>query len=875
MVMAKTYLKIVLSAVCLWNACAPKSVQSQIIPDTTLPVNSVVNNNDNINTIAGGTTAGTNLFHSFSEFSLSTGGEAFFNHASEINNILTRVTGSNISNIDGLIRTNGTANLFLLNPNGIVFGPNAQLNIGGSFLASSAASLVMDDGSLFSATDPQAPPLLTVNVPVGLQFGNNNPGAIVNQSQVTNTEGTVTGLAVTPGQTLGLVGGQLTLDGGQVTAPQGQIYLVAVDSRNRVSSPKSGEDTEIVIETRFLAPEEGFALGYSGVENFGDIQLTNNATVNASGNGGGSIAVRGSNVTLTNGSSLVSNTVGSDNGGDIKIDATQFLLDNGAFVSVSTFGTGAGGNLFLNASDRIDLNGTERLIISEQILGGRFNPLELSSGLYAFTVTNAPAGDININTRQLRGNNGLGILASTFGPGSGGNLAIAADELVDISGGSLLISGTTSSGQAGDLTIDTQNLTLEDGSVISSTTFGSGQGGNLVVRASEKVELIGAPADRLASTEGTSRLFRILPTAFVSGSAGPGETGTGFGGDIIIDTQKLIVRDGALISAASTSAGRGGTLSVDASDSVEVTGVSTDGLLPSSLLASASGTIDNAGDIIIDTGKLFIRDGATISAAIYFGAGSGGTVTVNASDLVEISGRRPDSLIPSGLFASSGLEDAEFQATGPGGDMRIFTDRLIVSDGAQLAVSSVALGDAGNMEVVAREIEISNAGEITGATSAGQGGNLRLQTQDLRLRSGGNINTNAANTNGGNIAINTENLIALENSDITANALEGRGGQVRINATGIFGTQFRTTQTPLSDITATSNLGPQFSGTVDISTPDIDASAGLLELEQNIVDVARLIDENFCAVGVGSEFTVTGRGVYRILRIKCLTRLLC
>src|ERR671933_65339 len=206
---------------------------AQITPDATLGTeSSVVTPNINIrglpgDRIDGGAVRGANLFHSFQEFNVGDGQRVYFATPTGIENILSRVTGNNLSNILGTLGVDGGANLFLLNPNGIIFGQNAKLDIAGSFVASTANSLVFENGSKFSATNPEAPPLLKISITPGLQYGTTQPGATIANS------GNLAG-----GQNLTLSAGNLDLQG-QLSAG-GDLTLFAQDTvkvRDSVVSP--------------------------------------------------------------------------------------------------------------------------------------------------------------------------------------------------------------------------------------------------------------------------------------------------------------------------------------------------------------------------------------------------------------------------------------------------------------------------------------------------------------------------------------------------------------------------------------------------------------------------------------------------------------
>lgn len=850
---------------------------AQIVPDTTLPVNTIVNPQGTTIQITGGTKAGSNLFHSFGEFSLPTASQAFFNNSLDIQNIFSRVTGGQASNIDGTIRANGSANLFLINPKGIIFGPNASLNLGGSFLGTTANSIKFASGE-FSATNPKAPPLLTVNLPIGLQFGA-NPGNIVNQSQATSPFPlppinslipipTNVGLQVQPGQTLALIGGDLILENGNLTAFNGNIQLGSVANPGLVG---------------FSLTSTGPALDYSNIAKKGNIQLSGQASVNASGLGGGSIFVAGGNITLGDRANITSDTVGSFDGRGITIDAAQLRILDQAYVAASSAGKGAGGDLAIRATEFVEIRGIgfENFLnlTVNAFFAGDVNLLSRESGLYTGTIADGNSGKITIETPQLRMLEGGIVLSPTFGKGLGGNIDIRAPQSVDVSGSGLL---TTAFGQgnAGKLTIDTGKLTIRDQSSVSTATFGAGNSGDIIVRATDSVVML--------EKQETSDFGTNLSTTTIGSS--------GNAGNIEITTRSLLLQDGATIASASgatsfagiiRATGKGGDVTINASESVTVTGTS-DGVpysrsqIVTATLSSLTpeevekfGTPD-AGKLTINTKRLIIKDGGGVGASTV-GTGKGGDVFINASELVEVSGKTKDGRSPSGLATASGdllleaLYPGQLNPTGNAGTVNITTDKLIVRDGGSVNVGTTGTGNPGSINVVGKTIFIDNnyvdidvpnrKGNIDANTTSGKEGDINLQAQEILLRRGALISTNAGSTDGGNIKINTDILLAVpsENSDITANAQKGSGGSVNITASGIFGLKYQLTTTPNSDITATSDLGPQFNGIVIFNIVGTNPSQGLVELPENTVDPSRLIATG-CPTDRGNSFVITGRG---------------
>lgn len=758
------------SAVICTGNCAMSTTgcaYAQITSDNTLPINSNIQKIGNTIKIEGGTTAGSNLFHSFSEFSVPTGSIADFNNSLNIQNIISRVTGKSISNIDGLISVNGTANLFLLNPNGIIFGAGASLNIGGSFVATTANAIGFANGELFSsnATQPLPSQLLTVN-PNALFFNQLTPQLIVNQSTANET-----GLQVPPRQNLLLIGGSVQLDGGRLTSPGSYVELGSI----------GGGVGTVGLSTT----DEDWRLSFPDNVARADVSLSNNARINVLAGGAGSIAVTARNLTLSGGSRL---RVGIDEGlgfvgaqaGDIQLDATETinLLDGSTIRNeVLPGGKGNAGTITITTGS-LSLAGDARLISvtsgqgdvgSVNIIARDRVSLDGSSVFSAVQNTaNGNTGSINITTGSLSLTGGTQLILSARGQGDVGSVNINARDRVSFDGSYLFHTVEQSGiGNTGDINITTKSLSFTNGAQLIASTNGQGNAGSVNINANDRVSLDGESSDgAVASTIFT----RVEP-----GSVGQG-------GNVTIATGSLFLTNGGAVNTANVGGtGNAGRVTIHARDTVQISGTAptlTDNR--SGVFTSATpGSLGNGGDVIITTGSLSVSDqGRIITNAE--AQGNAGNIQIQASNTVLFNGGDAISTLEPG-------------AMGKGGNINITARSLSLFNGAQLSATTSGKGDAGNISIATLDtVNLSGvnfSGDASGLFTStkplatGNGGEIRVETRNLQVTSGGVLNAQSFSSGRGGDIIVSADTVGLSGGGqlLTTTSSNGHAGDITVN----------------------------------------------------------------------------------------------
>ena len=743
-----------LLGLCLSNAIAPQLL-AQISPDGTTNTN--VDTTDGVINIEQGDRSGDNLFHSFEEFSVPNGSEAFFNNQSDIVNIFSRVTGGDISNIDGLIGANGDASLFLINPAGIIFGEGAALDLGGSFTASTAESIVFTDNVEFSTTDATEPPLLTINQPLGLNFGNNPGDIAVNGSN----------LEVNNSETLALFGGNVTITGGQIIAPEANIELGGLTAAGQISFTQS-EDTF----NSFSFPE---AIAR------GNVTLTNVTNVNVRAAGGGNIKVNARNLVLSGASNLrtgitpesnsteaqagninlnateditvsqesrIDNRVGElgvGNAGEIKINTNNLFLKEGGRVSATTEGQGNAGTVTINASGNISADGESE-------------SSQFPSGIYSQVVGEGESGGIEITTSNLSLTQGGQVNASTAGQGNAGAIVVNALDTISVDGEasdglSSSINSTvlsTGEGDSGGIDLTTANLSITQGGRVRASTFGQGDAGAIVVNALDTISVDGEAPDGSSSLIGSE----------VSSKA------VGDSGGIDLTTSNLSVTQGGRVNASTAGQGNAGAIVVNASDTISVDGEPSDGS-PSFIYSVVVSTgVGDSGGIDLTTSNLSVTQGGQVSASTT-GQGNAGAVTINASDTISVDGESPNG---SSSFIYSVVRPT---GVGESGGIDLTTSNLSLTQGGRVSASTAGQGNAGAVTINASDT-ISVDGEASDGSSSsidsgvlstgvGESGGIDLTTSNLSLTQGGRVSASTVGRgNAGAVTINASDTISVD-----------------------------------------------------------------------------------------------------------------
>jgi len=771
------------------------------------------------------------------------------------------VTGGNPSNIFGTIQTNGpggfgNANLFLMNPAGVIFGPTATLNVGGIATFTSADYLRLVDGGRFNASPtPSVSNLLTASPVAAFGFLGSNPGAITVQgSQLTATEG----------KGISLIGGNITIQSGtleegiprpaKLVASGGQVNLVSVASTGEISAID-------------FMPAPGMTMG--------NINLLEGALLDVSAGvagAAGTVKIRSGQLVINN-STILANTIHTD-GAPVAIDiqATGDVLisaDSQPAMTARSSGSGNAGEVRIVASNmKVTSSPEDFLPIIDTHTSGSGN-----------------AGSVNIaltNDLRVAGNEFVKpffIDSGTSGSdgGQGGNITIVAKHVeidsADINTGHFVavnILGEEATGSGGNVTISAETVRLRN-SFLATDALAEGSGGDIAISAQD-LELTEFSSLSASGVEKAGAL-RITADHLLMDLASQLETITSTSsGGIFIAGKVLEFRNGSTVFTQSIGNGTAGDITVTATDRVSFVdnpAFNEAPDRPSGLYTNAfgiTGSQGQAGSISITTGNLELSGGARFDSTTRT-SGSGGAMAISA-DNISISGQRPFGVIEQ-QFGLGGL--------GSGIYSRSATSRFC----------SGTCGNAGNISISANSVSISNGGRIdSGTNSSGLGGSITITAANTVSLSGElndgspagvfsrSVSTLPDAGSGGNITLNAGQSMTVSNGAAVSASSTGPGSTGNINLTA--GNQLTMTNSSITTEASQSSGGlikitTNPSGTVELSNSTISASVldgtgggGSVDIDPQFVILqnSQILAQAVQGPGGNINITITNGGLF-------------
>jgi filamentous hemagglutinin family protein len=748
-----------------------------IVPDRTLGDESsrVDRVNATRDRITGGATRGANLFHSFEKFDVREGRAAYFANPDAITTIFSRVTGSERSEIFGTLGVEGDANLFFINPSGIIFGPNATLDVRGAFVASTANSIAFPNGENFSATNPDATPLLTIDVPVpiGLRFEGSNSGIIINQADLK------------AGGNFALIGAAIR-NNGQISAPGGDITLATVPGaiNSVVRLEKTGEyigqnqgigqpkltGRNITLTGGTIDASSNRTGGNVTFDSAGNVSFSNATFVDVRGANRGNIAISGQNVDIAGGSQLLAGIregagFRGANAGDVKLEVAE--------------------NVVLRETSRIENR------VNENAIGN--------------------AGDIKIQAGSLGVFEGSVISASTFGRGNGGDITIVADGTVAIDGLGDNVSAIATTvdesavGNAGDINIKSQSFSQTGDTQLGtfvlgasdSLSGGKGNAGDVTIQVEDDLTIAGFDeffipvvsfifADVSPGARGNAGNIDLKAGGAVNLGESvrffAGNGGIGNSGNINLQAESVSLIDGVQLVAGNDGGGNAGDIEIQAKETLNITGFDNFGN-PSGLFSSISDGKFNAGNIDLQAGSITLNNFAQLNTS-NLGQGNAGNISIEAKDRV--------SIFNNSLMASN-MEGSD--AIGNVGTIAIKSGSVSLNNSSQLQASSrdgAQATRAGVISINATE-SVSLVGNSKGNPTAiftnveaggmGNSGEIKISAPSISLSDNARLSTsNAGVSNAGKIALRVGSL-SLSGSQLAANNTgRGNAGEISIKA---------------------------------------------------------------------------------------------